>query len=58
MNFVVFAKVFSTKFGGVVPLARQKRAIRERFLRENHIFHQFVTVFPLKMFSAIQYKLT
>ena len=35
MNFAVLwllAKVFSVKFGGVAPLARQKRAIHESFL--------------------------
>ena len=32
------------------PLARQKRAIRENFLRENCIFHQFVKVFSLESF--------
>ena len=57
MNFAVlwlFVKVFSLKFGSVAPLALQKRAIRERFLRENRIFHQFAKVFSLKNFPAKQ----
>ena len=34
------------KFGGVTTsLVEQRRAIRESFLRENHIFYQFVNVF-------------
>ena len=32
------------------PLAWHKQAIRESFLRENHIFHQFVKVFSLESF--------
>jgi len=47
----LFAKVFSTKFGGVAFLAWQKRAICKSFLSENRIFHQFAKVsldsFPL-----------
>ena len=41
VNFTVlwlYAKVFSARFGAWHPLALQKRAIRESFLRENHIF--------------------
>ena len=56
-NFAVlwlYAKVFSMKFGAWRPLARQKRAIHESFLRENHIFHQFASFLPRK-FPAIQY---
>ena len=52
-NFAVlwlFAKVFSTKFGGVAPLALQKRATCESFLHENRIFHQFAKVFSLESF--------
>ena len=48
VNFVVlwlFVKFFSEKFGGVTPLALQKRAIRK-----NRIFHQSVKVFSLKSF--------
>jgi len=40
MNFAIlglYAKVFSVKFGAWCPLAWQKRAIRESFLRKNHI---------------------
>ena len=51
-NFAVlwlYAKVFFTKFGVWCPLAWQKRAIRESFLHENCIFHQFVN-FSLKNF--------
>ena len=32
------------------PLAQHKRAIRESFLRENHIFDQFTKVFSLESF--------
>jgi len=32
------------------PFVRQKRAIRESFLRENRIFHQFLKVFSLESF--------
>ena len=41
VNFTVlwlYTKVFSARFGAWHPLALQKRAIRESFLRENHIF--------------------
>ena len=35
-----------TKFGGVTTsLVEQRRAIRESFLCENHIFYQFANVF-------------
>ena len=36
------------KFGAWRPLAWQKWAIRESFLQENHIFHQFAKVFSLE----------
>ena len=52
-NFAVlrlFTKVFSVKFGGVASLCAEKRAIRESFLRENRIFHQFAKVFSLESF--------
>ena len=43
----LFAKVFSIKFEGVASFGM---AIREGFLCENCIFHQFVEVFSLKSF--------
>ena len=46
----LYAKVFSAKFGVWRPLARQEQAIRESFLRENRIAHQFAKVFSLKSF--------
>ena len=51
MNFAVlwlYSKVFSAKFGARRPLARQKQAIRESFLSENRLFHQFVKIFSLE----------
>ena len=36
------------KFGAWCPLVLQKQAIRERFLRENCIFHLFTTVSSLE----------
>ena len=48
----LYAKVFSAKFGAWRPLALQKQAIHESFLRENHIFAKFF--FPRK-FPAIRY---
>ena len=62
-NFVVVAihKSFARELnlGMWHPLAQQKRAIRESFLRENRIFHQFMKIFSLKilMFPAIRYLL-
>ena len=41
MNFEdlwLYSKVLSVKFGAWLPLAQQKRAIRESFLHENRIF--------------------
>ena len=62
VNFAVlwlFAQIFSAKFGGVAPLVLQKRAIRESFLRENHIFNQFAKVFCLKSFLLyMQYNIS
>ena len=43
----LYAKVFSAKFGVWRPLALQKQAIRESFLRGNR---QFVKVFSLESF--------
>jgi len=37
-------------WGAWCPLAQQKRAIRESFLHENRIFHQFAKVFSLESF--------
>ena len=57
-NFVVlwlFAKVFSVKFGGVVSLVQQKRAIRKSFLCESHIFHQFAKVFSLESYCGVSF---
>ena len=51
-NFVVlwlFAKVFSVKFGGMVSLVQQKRAIRKSFLCESHIFHNLQKFSPSKV---------
>ena len=42
----LFAKVFSTKFGGMLSLVWHKQAIRE-----NCIFHQFAKVFSLESFQ-------
>ena len=53
MNFAalwLYAKVFSVKFEAWRLLARQKRAIRESFLREKRIFHQFAKVFSHESF--------
>ena len=51
-NFAVlwlYAKVFSVKFGVWYPLALQKRAIRESFLRKNRIFTNSRKFSPLKV---------
>ena len=40
---------FLCKIWGCGTLVLQKRAIRENFLRENHIFHHFAKVSPLKV---------
>ena len=45
MFWWLFAKVFSMKFGGMAPLALQKRPIHESFLHENSSFPQFTKVF-------------
>ena len=54
----LFAKVFSAKFEGMSSLAQHKRAIRESFLHETRIFHQFAKVFSLESFPAIRYNTT
>ena len=43
---------YSQKFSpqNLAPLALQKRAICESFLRENRVFHQFAKVFSLESF--------
>ena len=46
----LFAKVFSTKFGGMVSFGVARVSNSWKFLRENHIFHQFVKVFSLESF--------
>ena len=48
-GFVAIHKVISTKFEGTGPLARQKWAIHESFLRKNRIFHQFAKFSPAKV---------
>ena len=53
MNFTVlllYAKVFSAKFGAWHPLAWQKRAIRVSFLRENRIFTTLRKFFSIESF--------
>ena len=55
-GFVAIREGFFAKFGGVASLARQKRTIRESFLRENRIFHQFAQVSPSKV-SPVRYSL-
>ena len=49
-GFVAIRESFPTKFRAWRPLAWQKQAICESFLRENHIFHQFAKVFSLESF--------
>ena len=52
-NFAVlwlYAKVFSVKFGVWRPLAWQKRAIRESFLRKDRIFTNLQTFSPSKVY--------
>ena len=52
--WLLFARKFSPRhLGAWSPLTRQKRAIRESFLCENPIFHQFTKCSPSKV-SAIQ----
>ena len=46
----LFAKVFSMKFGGMAPLALQKRPIHESFLHENSSFPQFTKFSKSKVF--------
>jgi len=58
-NFAVlwlFVKVSPRNLEVGCPLAWEKRAIHESFLRENPILHQFAKVLPQK-FPAIQYSL-
>ena len=55
VNFIILwlvAKVFSAKFGGMASVGVPKLigAIRESFLHENCIYHQFVKVFSLESF--------
>ena len=52
LGFVAICEGFFAKFGGVASLARQKRAIRESFLRENRIFYQFAQVFSHESFPC------
>jgi len=59
-NFAVlwlYAKVFSTKFGAWHPLAWQKWAIRESFLRENRLFTNSWKFSPSKVYSYTVYHL-
>ena len=51
-GFVAIREGFFANFGGVASLARQKRAIRESFLSENRIFHQFAQVLSLESFPC------
>ena len=50
-RFCGYLRKFSPRnLGAWCPLARQKQAIRESFLCENHIFHQSVKLFSLESF--------
>ena len=52
-SFVAIHESFLHKIGVVAPLVLQKRAIRESFLHENCIFHQFGESFLPRKFPAI-----
>ena len=54
VNFVVFAKVFSTKFGGVVPFGTAKASNSQTFSPRKLYFSPIHNSFPPQMFSAIQ----
>ena len=49
----IFVKVFSVKFGGMAPLALQKQAIRESFLRQNVFSPICQSFLPQKFLLAV-----
>ena len=53
VNFVVFAKVFSTKFGGVIPFGMAKASNSRKFSPRKLYFSPIHDSFPLQMFPAI-----